>query len=163
MIKTLKKQLLYTTIILTSAYLLQWYFISYYFTQLPEYVPHTNIKIDGVIILVTLIVTFYFFQKKTIKKIPNITLSQLTGLSAIVCFSAEIIFQAIRHIAEPDSISSKLFSFLHSTIISSLISIVIVFMEALHIRHPRSIWNKIIPGIVLILIIIFKKAAIVYF
>lgn len=157
MLKLLTRPLIYTTVFLTVAYLLQWYFIDYYFTQLPEYIPHTNLKTDGALILLTVIVTFYFFQKKAIEKIPTITLSQLTGLSAIICFFAEIIFQAIRHLVEPDTVIGKLFGFLHSTIISTLISIAIVFLEALQLKHPRSIWNRLIPALFVIVIIIFKK------
>lgn len=153
----LKKELIYASIILTTCFIIPWYLIDYYFTNLPDYIPHTNIKINGFVVIIVLIAVMYFFQKKCIQKIPDISLLQVTGLSALVCVSAEIVFQAIRQLVERDTFLGKVFWLLHATIVSSLLSVTIAFFVALETRHPKSIWNRVVPILFLIILFLLKK------
>ncbi len=86
------------SILLLAGFLISWWFLFYSPLDIPDYIPGTPIKIDGLILLSILITILFFSQKEFLKSQPELTLFKLTLIGTLICFSSEIVFQLIRQL-----------------------------------------------------------------
>ena len=156
LISLFKKQILLFVFILTIIFTLQWYLLDYYFTGLPEYIPNTSIQIYGLVLLITALPVFYFYQKQIIAQYPQVKIWELVVLTFVLSLMAEIIFQFIRQAFEEGDLRKKIKAFLYSTNISVLLWFFISLLIAFHLKNKKSIWNKILPLIFVGLLFLAK-------
>ncbi|MHB1277448.1 MAG: hypothetical protein ACYC1Q_03555 [Bacteroidia bacterium] len=86
------------SILLLAGFLISWWLQFYSPFVIPDYIPGTPIKIDGLILLSVLLAILIFSQKEFLKKQPELTIFRLTLLGTLICFSSEIVFQLARQL-----------------------------------------------------------------
>lgn len=80
-----------------------------------------------------------FFQKNLLKKDSHLKVFLLTLLSTLVCFVAEITFQAIRFFQlVADTFTEKLFYFFRGILVMPLFGAVIAFFTALILKRKSA-------------------------
>jgi hypothetical protein len=151
------KTFIYFSLLLTALYLIQWWLLFYYFTNVPKYIPDTPINIYGVILALTVLPVIYFFLKTALKKDPAATILQLTGLGTLLAIVTEILFQIVRQTSAAISLSEKISETLYALSVATWIIGAISFMTAFKLKNPKSIWNTIFLVLFFAIIYLVKK------
>lgn len=125
---------------------------------IPEYIPHTPIKIYGLLVIGTILTVLIFAQKELLRKNATLGIIELTLLGTAICFIREFIFQIILSFTET---SDKLYHFIVAltsiTIICAFLSFFVAFQ--LKTRHTKRLLLFIVLSLILfkLLMITFPK------
>lgn len=142
--------------ILLVGLLVEWWIIWYSPLDLPERIPATPIKIEGLLLVGLLLTILIIVQKGFLKSNPDTTIFNLTVLGATICFIAEIIFQAIRQpFLTAGTPNEHLHHFLLGTIGVTIFGTILSFLVAFQLvrKNTGHLILMIIGFIVLVNII----------
>jgi len=138
-----QKTFFYFSLLLTSLYIIQWWLLFYYFTNIPEYIPNTPIKVAGLLLIITVFTTIFFFQKTMLRLQPSANLIQLTGMGILLAIVTEILFQFVRQSQATITLNEKLSESINAVVIMAVVIGLISFITAFKFKYPKSIWNTI--------------------
>jgi hypothetical protein len=128
----MKSYILKYSAIVLAGLLIQWWIFYFAPFSIPEYIPLTPIRIDGLVLVSYIVVVLIFFQRGLLKTHPDKSIFSLTCLGAFMFFLAEIIFQGIRMpTLTAESVNERLHFFLYGvlgiTIFAGVFSFLVVF------------------------------------
>ncbi|MES2328304.1 MAG: hypothetical protein V4539_01795 [Bacteroidota bacterium] len=147
----MKKLLVKYSLILLVGIFIEWWIVWSSPLNLPQFIPGTPIDIGGLLLTGLLLVTLIPALKEA-NKISSKTISQLTIFGALICFSAEIIFQPIRIFwLETHPLSDEFQFLLIGTIGVSLFASVFSFFIAFQLKTRKT---KALIGLIVAFIII---------
>ncbi|HEY0612003.1 MAG TPA: hypothetical protein VGD35_20160, partial [Chitinophaga sp.] len=109
----MKSYILKYSAITLAGLLIQWWIFRFAPVPIPEYIPATPVKIDGLVLVIFVIVILIFFQKGLLKAHPDKGILSLTCLGTLMYLIAEIIFQGIRM---PALTNERLYYFLYGVL-----------------------------------------------
>ena len=128
----------YSSILLLGL-LLQWWIIFYSPLNLPERIPTTPIKVDGLLLVVLLLTILIIAEKRFLKVNPDSTIFKLMVYGTTICFLAEIVFQAIRQpFLNAESFSDRFYYFLLGTIGITAYSAAFSFFIAFQLKRKKT-------------------------
>jgi hypothetical protein len=144
-----------------SGILLIWTCILWWVTVLSpidvlEYIPHTPIKLYGLLFFGFTLTILIIAQKEILEKNPTFKVVALTLLGALVCFIREVIFQFILSSTEK---SDQLFLFVKRTTMMTAFDIILSFFVAFQLKTKRT--GRLVL-IIFIFIFAFKLLTIVF-
>ena len=139
----ISKAFIYFSLLLSALYVIQWWLLFYYFTNVPEYLPNTDIKTAGLLLAITILPTIYFFVKLLTKEQPSITLLQLTISGILLAIVTEVLFQIVRLSVSSMQFNEKIIEGVNAVLFAAVIIGIISFMTAFQVKHPRSVWNTV--------------------
>jgi len=135
----MKPYILKYSAIVLAGLLIQWYLFLFAPFSIPEYIPATPLRIDGLVLVFYMVVTLIFFHKGLLKTYPDKGIFSLTCLGAFMYFLAEIIFQSIRMpTLTADSISERLYYFFYGVLGLTIFAAVFSFLVAFQLRTKRT-------------------------
>jgi len=148
-------------IIKYSAILLLWVLILWWVTffspiDIPEFIPHTPIKLYGLLFFGFTLTILILAQKEFLAKNTMLNVVNLTLLGAAICFINEAIFQLILSFTE---VSNKLYYIIKGTITTTILWTVLSFFVAFQLKTKRT--GRLVLFIVA-LIILFKILTIAF-
>lgn len=76
--------------------IIEWWIVWYSPLNLPEKIPSTPIRVDGILLIILFLIVFIKAEKDYLKANSEATILELTILGTVICLLAEIIFQLIR-------------------------------------------------------------------
>jgi hypothetical protein len=127
------------TLLLLVGQLISWWTFFFSPFDIPDKIPQTPIKIDGIILIGLLLTILIFAQKKFLKLQPETTIIKLTLLGTIICFSSEVIFQTVRQpTLIADTLNDHIYYFLLGTIGVSLFGTAISFLTAFQLKTKKT-------------------------
>ena len=125
--------------ILLLGLLFNWWLTTYSPLNLPQNIPHTSIRIGGLLLMILLISVIIVFQKKLLKKYMEKTIFQLTMLSSLVCLISETIFQLIRQpTLDSNFWGDRIDNFVLATIGITIFGAIISFLIAFQIKTKKN-------------------------
>jgi len=135
----MKSSILKYSLILLFGFLIEWWIVWYSPLHLPQRIPYTPIKIDGLLLGGLLLTIFIIAEKRFLKANPGATIFSLTVLGTTICFIAEIIFQTIRQPFLTDrTFSEHLHYFFRGTIGLSIFGAVFSFFVAFQLIRKKT-------------------------
>jgi hypothetical protein len=144
----LKKIILVFSSALLIALLLQWGLIFFSPFDIPEYIPNTPINILGLLLLVTLLITLIFLNKKILQRDQSVSIGRLTLIGTFVCFLSETAFQLIRQ-PTLQATGIERFGFILEGIINvTILAAIMSFFIAFQMKTKRT-------GLLLLFIVLF--------
>lgn len=126
----LKYSLILFVIITTSFWL-----FGYSDNNLPQYIPHTPIRINGAVIAFSFLTIIILAQKEVLRSQPDVGIKKLMFISSLIVAIAEISFQPIRASTFEDN---KFHEFLYGFAGSTVISIILSFFAAYQLKTKKS-------------------------
>lgn len=135
----LKQTIIKYTLLLLAGQLISWWIFFFSPFNIPDKIPMTPIKTDGVILVGILLTTIIFAQKKILKLQPNITIINLTFGGTIICFFSEIIFQLVRQpTLTANTLNEYIYYFLLGVIGISFFGAVLSFLTAFQLKTKKT-------------------------
>jgi hypothetical protein len=134
---------IYFSLLLTVLYIVQWWLLFYYFENVPEYIPDTDIRVTGLLLALTILPVVHFFLKALIRKDTHLSILQLVGLGVLLAIVTEVLFQLVRQSFATISLNEKISESLDAIVIAAIGIGIISFIIAFKLKHPKSIWNTI--------------------
>lgn len=117
--------------------------------DIPEYVPGTPISIPGALSVALLLTILILAQKQILKKDSGVSVPGLTLQGAIICFLAELPFQAFRwSVFEGYSLSERLQHLAVDVVVMTLMATIFSFFVAFQLKTKRT-WQMI--GMIVVL------------
>ncbi len=118
-------------------------FIEFLFHQSPINLPvdffHSRIRITGILLCGIILTTLIFSHKNLLKRQPDITISKLTFIGFLICFTSESIFQIIRNsFFIDDTFHGKIIIFAHGVIGMSLFGAILSFFIAFQLKTKKT-------------------------
>lgn len=103
---------------------------------LPEYIPNTPIKIDGVLLGSWWIILLRWAIRDWHRAFPNTTIASLTLKGIFFVFIGEILFQSLRQLVylSGHTTSDRIYFFLLGVIGISLMCTIFAFLIAYHVK-----------------------------
>jgi hypothetical protein len=143
------------TIVKYSGILLLWVLILWWGTffsplNIPEFIPHTPIKVYGLLFFGFTLTILILAQKEFLTKNTTLNVVNLTLLGAAICFINEVVFQFIISFTET---SDKLYYFIRGTVTTTILWTVLSFFTAFQLKTRRT--GQLILFI-LVFIVLFK-------
>ena len=124
----MRRLILKFSFILLAALLSEFWLTKYSPLNLPENIPHTPIRIGGLLLLSTQVFVLIIFEKKLLKLRQEETIFQLTAKGSLVCLISEIFFQLIRQLTiDTDRIYYFTLGTVGVTIFGAIISFLVSF------------------------------------
>lgn len=125
--------------ILLVGLLVEWWIIWCSPLNLPERLPATPIKIDGLLLVGLLLIILIIAEKRFLRSNPDTTIFNLTVIGTTTCFLAEIIFQTIRQpFLTADTLNEHLHYFLLGTIGVTIFGAVLSFLIAFQLIRKNT-------------------------
>jgi hypothetical protein len=135
----MRKTIIKFSSILLMGLLVEWWLTQYSPLHLPVYIPHTPIRISGLLLTVLLIFVIIFFQKNLLKQYPEKTIFQLTMTGGLICLLSEIIFQLIRQpTLDSDAFVDRINNFTRGTLGMTIFGTIISFLVAFQIKTKKT-------------------------
>ncbi len=126
-------------LLLLAGQLISWWIIFFSPFDIPDKIPQTPIKIEGIILVGLLLTILIFAQKKFLKLQPETTITRLTLLGTIICFSSEVIFQTVRQpTLIADTLHDHIYYFLLGTIGVSFFGTALSFLIAFQLKTKKT-------------------------
>lgn len=146
--KSLTNNILKYTLILLLALLLDWwlFFISPF--NIPEFIPYTPIKINGIILGAIFITILIIAQKEILKIAPSSSITKLVLIGTTIIFIAELFFQCIRSFA---STSNLIYDFFSGVINITIANVFFSFFVAFQLKTKRT--KKLLIYIIVFIIL----------
>lgn len=141
----LAKTILKYAAFLAAAMVFEWWLLYLSPLNIPEFIPRTPIKINGLLLVGTTVIILIIALKKILKEEPGTNIFKLTVLGSVICFIAEVIFQSIQLSTIH---SDKLYTFLHGVVGVTIFDIIISFFVAFQTKTGKT-------GQLLVFIVIF--------
>lgn len=134
----MKGTILKYSFILLIGFLLEWWIIWFSPLNLPERIPATPIRIDGLILVGLLLTVLIMAEKQFLRNNPNTTIFNLTVIGTTICFLAEIVFQAIRQpFINAYTFSEHLYYYLLGIIVVTLYGAALSFLIAFQLKRKN--------------------------
>jgi hypothetical protein len=125
--------------ILLISLLAEWWLTKYSPLHLPVYIPHTPIRISGLLLMALLVFVLIIFQKNFLRRYPEKTIFQLTITSGLICLLSEIIFQLIRQqTLDSNSFVDRINNVTRGTIGMTIFGAIISFLVAFQIKTKKT-------------------------
>jgi hypothetical protein len=121
--------------LLLFAFLIAWWFCFFSPFNIPEYIPHTPIKIYGLILTALILTTLILSQKELLKENEIRSVINLTLLGTVINFVNELIFQFILSFTET---SDKLYHFIMGTTTTTIFCAILSFFVAFQLKTKRT-------------------------
>jgi len=138
--------------------MLEWWVLTLSPLNIPEYIPGTSIKIDGALLILTLVAVISLLCKTLLKLDSIMSVLKLTLLGALVCFNAELVFQLIRQgTADNVSIGEKVTGFFRGLFVDVSLCITICFLTAFQIKTKKTGLLMLFIVLLLLLINLLRK------
>lgn len=135
------------SILLLAGFLVSWWLLFHSPFVIPDYIPGTPIKIDGLIIISLLISILIFGQKEFLKSQPELKIFKLTLLGTLICFSSEIVFQLIRQLTFDGYLpTERIMYFARGVFGVSLFATALSFLVAFQLKTKKT--NKLVLMII---------------
>jgi len=115
--------------------LLLWWALFLSPIDIPEFIPHTPVRIYGLLIFAFTLTILIFAQKEALKKMPALNVGRLVLIGAAICFIKEIFFQFILSFTEP---SDKLLYFIKGTISTTVFCAFLSFFVAFQLKTKKT-------------------------
>ncbi|HVW98556.1 MAG TPA: hypothetical protein VHA56_21495 [Mucilaginibacter sp.] len=125
----------YSAILLIWILLLWWTIEWSPLLDLPEYIPHTPVKIYGLCFIAFMITIIIFSLKEALRKNPALNIMQLILTGTAICFFMELPFQTVLSFTYNND---KLFHFFAGTLTTTLAGAVISFFVAFQLKKRRT-------------------------
>jgi predicted membrane channel-forming protein YqfA (hemolysin III family) len=107
--------------------------------DVPDKIPLTPIKIHGLILVGLLLTILILVQKKLLKSQPATTITKLTFLGLLICFSSEVIFQTLRQTTlKTETLKERIFYFFLGVISITIFGTVISFLTAFQLKTKKT-------------------------
>jgi hypothetical protein len=135
----LKPTIIKYTLLLLVGQLIAWwtFFISPF--DIPEKIPFTTIRINGLTLIVLLLVIIISALKKILKLQPETTIIKLTFLGAIICFFSGLVFQTVRQpTLNADTFNERIFYFLLGTLGTTIFGTAVSFLTAFQLKKRKT-------------------------
>jgi hypothetical protein len=125
--------------ILSIGLLFEWWLIWYSPLTIPELIPMTPIKIDGLLLGGLLLTVLIFAQKRFLQANPDTTILKLTIYGTSICFFAEFIFQGLRQFfISADTLNERIHYFFLGTIAVSIFGAVLSFLISFQLKTKKT-------------------------
>jgi len=138
--------------------LLLWWALFYSPIDVPEYIPHTPIKIFGFAFCAFTLTILILSQKEALRKLPDLKIVHLTLTGAAICFFMDVCFQLVLSFTFT---SDKLRHFISAVGVSTILGAVLSFFVAFQLKTKKTglLILFIIAGLALfkILMIVFPS------
>jgi len=155
---TLRKYILQCGCVQLVFALLSFWFFNYSPVKVPEYIPGTPARINGLVLLVFMLATFIFFEKRFLRVEPEASIWELTSLAALSNLAAEIVFQLIRQFTYADSTpKDHLIEYLRSVFLLSTMSAILGFLIAYQLKTRKAGWMILFIVLALIVLNLLKN------
>jgi hypothetical protein len=128
----------YTSLLLIGQLISWWIFFLSPF-DIPDKIPLTPIKIHGLILVGLLLTILILAQKKLLKSQPVTTITKLTLLGLLICFSSEVIFQTLRQTTlNTETFKDRIFYFFLGVVSITIFGTVISFLTAFQLKTKKT-------------------------
>lgn len=135
----MKSIILKFSFILLLGLLVEWWLTQFSPLNLPANIPHTSIRISGLLLMALLISVLIIFQKTILQLQSEKTIFQLTMTGGLVCLIAEFFFQLIRQTTlDADKFSDRVFTFSRGTIGITIFGIIISFLVSFQLKTKKT-------------------------
>lgn len=151
------KTFIYFSLLLTVLYILQWWLLFYFFENVPEYIPDTDIKVTGLLLALTILPVVYFFLKALIRKDTSLSILQLVGLGVLLAIVTEVLFQLVRQSFATISLHEKISESLDAIVIAAIGIGIISFITTFKLKYPKSVWNTVFWILFFVMIYVLKQ------
>ncbi|WP_184549560.1 hypothetical protein [Mucilaginibacter sp. FT3.2] len=136
-------------VILTFALLGKFYLLFLSSFNIPENIPFTQIKINGLIISIIFLIALNFFTRELIRLRPDFTVGYLTLYGVAVCLITEVLFQGYMwHLFPEDTFYTFTMTIIRLSVVISLLS----FFTAFQLKTRNT--SKLIYFIVILIIVV---------
>jgi len=122
-----------------------WWILFISTLNIPEFIPHTPIKLYGFCLIVVIITLFIITEKHLIKLQPEISIIKLTFIGATISFITEVVFQSI---LSTTLTSDKFYFFCSGVITATIFETIISFLIAFQLKAKKT-------GLLIVFIITF--------
>jgi hypothetical protein len=142
------------TILLLTILLIQWWLLFFSPFNIPEYIPYTPIRVNGLFLGLFTIAILIIAQKEALQKDTTLSVAQLTIIGAVICLIGTILFQFIRSFTiEID----KLYIFVSGVVWVTLFFSIISFFIAFQLKTHRTKMLLLYIGIFIIVMNLIIK------
>jgi hypothetical protein len=137
-------------VILFFALFANYYFLFLSSFNIPEKIPFTQVKINGIIVFTIFMVVLNFLIRELIKLRQDFTVGYLTLYGTVVCFFSEVFFQAFLWRLFPED---GFYDFFIGVLANSIMCGVLSFFIAFQLKKRNT---KRLLSFIIIFLIIFK-------
>ncbi len=148
----MKNKIIKFSAILLAGLLIEWWLTHFSFLNLPENIPHTPIRIGGLILIGLLLTTMIIAHKQFLKINPDITILKLTIAGSLICLISETIFQILRQAIYDNTLTDRIYYFALSTIGITIFGTVFSFFVAFQLKTNKT--RHLVLFIVVFLVLI---------
>jgi len=154
----MKQYILKYSFILLIGLLIQWWIFDFSELPIPQRIPSTPIRIDGLVLVCYIIMILICFEKGLLKTQPSKGILSLTLLGMFMCFIAETVFQIIRipTLGTP-SLTERIYYLIYGTIGISIFALVFSFLIAFQLKKKNSFQLLLFIAAFLCIIYIWKS------
>lgn len=142
--------------ILSGMFLILWWTIFFSSFNIPEFIPHTPIKIYGLFLCGFILTILIFSQKELLRKNETFSIGNLTLIGTAICFINEVVFQFILSFTNE---IDKLYYFFSGVISTTIFSALLSFLLAFQLKTRRT--GQLL--LFILTIIILFKGLIIFF
>lgn len=125
--------------------LILWWAIFFSPFNIPELIPHTPIKTYGLFFGTMILTTLIFAEKELLRNNAKLNIVTLTLIGTAICFTTEVIFQAI---LSSTDLSNKLYHYVKGVTSTTMLCVFFPFFIAFQLKTKRT-------GLLLLFIVIF--------
>ncbi len=155
--KQIKTISLFTLISLAALLFILW-LVDFSPFGIPEFIPGSEIRIYGILILIAFILIFIFLQKRLLKFNIHISRLKLVVASTIVAFVSLFVYQCIRQLfILHGQYSYNLSTVLVSSGLASLAFILLALAVSFELKKQKGIWRQVSTILLLILLFLAKE------
>lgn len=120
---------------------------------LPEFIGNTTLKLNGLILVGLFLASLILLQKGLLRTDPELTISNLTLLSLVMCFISETLFQSFRILYQNIGTSTdKLYYITTSSVYTTLFGTALGFLIAFQLKTKKT--RQLVVFIVLFILIV---------
>jgi len=124
---------------LLTGLLAEWWLTKLSGLDIPENIPHTPIRISGLLLITLITLVLIAFQKQLLRLDREKTIVQLTVLGGFMILPAEIIFQVVRQLTmEADEFNDRIYTVSRSAILITIFGLVFSFLVAFQLKTKKT-------------------------
>lgn len=125
--------------VLLIALLIEWWTILYSPLNLPENIPHTPIRISGLLLMGTILTVLIISHKKILKLNSDTSILKLTLWGSLICSISEAIFQLLRQVTiNADTLADRIYYFALGTIGITIFGASLSFFVAFQLKTKKT-------------------------
>jgi hypothetical protein len=115
--------------------LLLWWALFYSPIDVPEYIPHTPIKVFGLAFFAFTLTILILSQKEALRKVPALSMVKLVFIGTAICFFREVLFQIVLSFTFK---SDKFYHFVTALVASTILCAVLSFFVAFQLKTKKT-------------------------